>query len=204
MMTKNKCITYGIFALVIISTIIIAVCLQQKNDNAQILPTGEKLEGEDCRLDNECQSGVCNFIKQDWGQCAPVSCTTGSQTQGLSDISFFCNQNKQWQTIKNIGETCTFDYECIKRTGKDCPGCHPEDYLYSCKNQICVEEKLQNECEKQGLKRITSKQDADNNGDLSCFPSIAQRQEITVCAPCGNGVCDIELESKCNCPEDCK
>ena len=26
----------------------------------------------------------------------------------------------------------------------------------------------------------------------------------SICAPCGNGVCDEELENECNCPEDCK
>jgi len=26
----------------------------------------------------------------------------------------------------------------------------------------------------------------------------------SMCAPCGNGVCDSEVENKCNCPEDCK
>jgi len=32
---------------------------------------------------------------------------------------------------------------------------------------------------------------------------MAQRILRTVCAPCGNGVCDPD-ESVCNCPRDCK
>lgn len=203
-MTKNKYILYGIIVLIAFGIIFVAGCTRQTNNQNPTLPAGEKLEGEDCRSDNECASGVCNFIKQDWGQCTPVVCATGSQAQGLSGISFFCNQNNQWQKIKNIGQSCNFDHECFKQTGKNCPTCHPEDYKYYCKNNICVEEKQLNECEQQGLKRVTSKEDADSNRDGSCFPSMAQRVEITVCAPCGNGVCDDELESKCNCPEDCK
>jgi hypothetical protein len=27
---------------------------------------------------------------------------------------------------------------------------------------------------------------------------------LSICAPCGNGICDIEYEeNKCNCPDDC-
>ena len=72
------------------------------NQPQQILSTGEKLEGQDCRSDSECKSGVCNFIKQDWGTCAAVNCVAGSQAQGLSNISFFCNQNGNWQKIRNL------------------------------------------------------------------------------------------------------
>jgi len=202
-MIGNKNLFLGI--LIICAIAIIGVVLFVLNKPAPVtLPTGEKAEGQDCRSDIECKSGVCNFIKQDWGQCAAVICITGSQAQGISDISFFCSQNNKWQKIKNLGKKCNYDYECFRHTCKDSPGCHFEDYKYSCKNNACVEEKQQNACEKQGLKRITSKSDADSNGDGSCFPSMAQREEITVCAPCGNGVCDTELESKCNCPVDCK
>jgi hypothetical protein len=27
---------------------------------------------------------------------------------------------------------------------------------------------------------------------------------LSICTPCGNGICDTEYENKCNCPEDCK
>ena len=204
MMTKNRYPSYGIFVLSMVSVFFISGCIQQINNKDQTSLSGEKLEGQDCSADSECKSGVCNFIKQNMGNCVAVSCVPESQAQGISDISFFCDPNNQWQKIKGLGEKCDYDYECFRRTGKDCPTCHPEDYSYYCKNNICVEEEHSNECEKQGLKRITSKEDSDNNGDGSCFPTTAQRREITVCAPCGNSVCDTELESKCNCPQDCK
>src|SRR3989344_2324666 len=189
-------------AIVLVGVVVISGCAQTSNKNS--LTTGDKIEGQDCSADNQCKSGVCDFIKHDFGECASINCTVGSQAQGIKDISFYCDQNNQWEKIRTVGESCSYDYECFKKTGKDCPSCHPEDYKYFCKGNICAEEKQLDQCEKQGLKRITSKEDSDNNGDGSCFPSMAQRAEITVCAPCGNSVCDSVLESKCNCPEDCK
>jgi len=55
----------------------------------------------------------------------------------------------------------------------------------------------------QGLVRIVAKEDADMNRDGSCIVTLAQRELITVCAPCGDGTCDKDLESACNYPEDC-
>jgi len=170
-----------------------------------VTPASEgKSAGQDCGANSECASRVCNFMKQDIGRCAPLKCKTGQQASGLSDIAFFCGRDSKWQAIRQVGEKCSFNYECFKATGKDCPTCHPGDYKYYCKEGFCVAEKQLNACEEQGLKRIVSKEDADSQNDGSCVPSMAQRPEITVCAPCGNGVCDAELESKCNCPEDCK
>ena len=180
-------------------------CVQGPSGNSpdKSLSSDEaKTEGQICRSDSDCNSGVCDFIKQDFGTCAAVVCTHGTQAQSIADISFFCNQGRQWEKIKKIGDNCSYDYECFKRTGKDCPSCHPEDYQYYCKDHICVEESQLNECEQQGLKRITSKADADGT-DGPCPILIAQRPERTVCASCGNGICDTDLESKCNCPEDC-
>ncbi|MBS3158956.1 hypothetical protein J4206_06745 [Candidatus Woesearchaeota archaeon] len=202
---KKRNILFGI--LILVAIILISGCIEQANDrseNSRAAVTEPKQDGQDCNADSECSSGVCDFIKQDGGECAPSSCTPGSQAQGISDVTFFCNQDNQWQKIKNISESCTYDYECFRKTGKDCPSCHPEDYRYSCKNSVCAEEKLQDECEKRGLKRILTKEESDNNRDGTCYPSMAQRQLFTVCAPCGNKVCDTELESKCNCPEDCE
>lgn len=203
MMIESKCTIHGISALVVIS--VISVGCTYQIDESPALPTlltGGKLEGESCSLDSDCVSGVCDYIKQDWGRCAPVDCTTGAQAQGIADISFFCNQDGKWQRIKSVGENCDFDYECFRRTGKDCPTCYPEDYRYYCRD-ICIEEKQLNECEKQGLKRIL-RQDEYVILDEQCVESLEQRRLSTVCAPCGNGICDEELESECNCPEDCR
>ena len=203
MAAKDEHLLHRILAFWMLAVILIAGCMQGTDDEGTAFPPGGRPEGGDCRSDSECSSGVCDFIKQDWGRCAPVECTTGSQADGLSDVSFFCNRSGRWQEIRGVGEGCDFDYECFRRTGKDCPTCHLEDYRYYCRNGTCAEEMLPNECELMGLKRITSKEDADASGDGSCEPTMAQRTETTVCAPCGNGLCDSEMESKCNCPEDC-
>ena len=174
---------------ILLMGVIIAGCVQQDNQS------GEK----DCRSDSECTSGVCDFIKHDFGNCAPVVCDTGSQAHGINDISFFCNQSGEWQKIKNLGESCDFDYECFRETTKDCPTCH-NDYSYSCKNNTCTAEKQLNECEQQGLKRILR----NDQYFGECIESMAQMTLPTVCAPCGDGVCNAEIETGCNCPEDCQ
>lgn len=71
-----------------------------------------------------------------------------------------------------------------------------------CKNNVCTQEIAQDECEAQGLKRILDKNEYDVY-DGRCIESFAQRALNTVCAPCGNGVCEENLESECNCREDC-
>jgi len=158
---------------------------------------------QDCRSDGDCRSGVYNFIKQDYGICASSTCTPGSVIQGISNTSFFCNQSNRWERTRSFCEPCSEDWECTARTCKDAPGCHPGDYRTSCKNGTCTEESRVNECEMQGLVRIVAKEDADMNRDGSCIVTLAQRELITVCAPCGDGTCDKDLESACNCPEDC-
>lgn len=166
-----------------------------------IFPAGTSSELSNCSSDFECASGVCDFFKMDLGKCASTNCSAGEQAQGLSDVAFYCDENAKWNAIKAIGSTCLHDYECFKRTCKDSPSCNSGDYLYYCKESVCVEETQQNECERQGLKRIVKK---DEYVDLdSCIETLAQRQILTTCSACGNGVCDEELEFKCNCPEDC-
>jgi len=163
-----------------------------------------KTQGQDCYADTDCQSGICNFIKENFGQCQPAQCATGDQTIGVSgQTTYYCDHNNQWQKIRQFGETCNNDYECVKITCKDNPGCHPGDFKYYCKDNKCAAEQQQNECVKQGLVRINEKE-AFTRNDGSCVEVfIEQREEPTVCAPCGNGVCDTELENKCNCPADC-
>jgi hypothetical protein len=160
-----------------------------------------KSGGQDCQADSECISGVCNFIKENFGVCQAAQCLTSDQAVGINArTTFYCDQNNQWQKIKHVGETCNHDYECEIYTCKDNPGCHPEDYRYYCKDKKCVAEKQPDECELKGLKRIITEY-LDLN---TCTESIAQHEIGTACAPCGNGKCDSEVENKCNCPADCK
>lgn len=39
------------------------------------------------------------------------------------------------------------------------------------------------------------------NGDGECD---YKSNSVPYCMPCGNGICQPNLENKCNCPEDCK
>ena len=201
---KNKYYISGFIFLALFLAIFTVACTKQNSQQKVALPRGDTLEGQDCNADVECQSGVCDFIKQDWGKCAPVNCAVGTQAQGISDIAFFCNQNNEWQLIKKIGENCANDYECFKAMCKDNPGCHPGDYRYYCKNNVCAAERQLNECEVQGLQRVSAKEAVTNSSTGECQIFIEQREEPTVCAPCGNGICEADLESKCNCPADCE
>lgn len=169
--------------------------------DGSVLSFGGSSEASNCSSNFECASGVCDFFKQDLGKCAPLNCSAGDQAQGLSDVAFYCDEAGKWKAIKAISASCSHDYECFKKTCKDSPLCNAGDYLYYCKNSVCVEEQQANECERQGLKRIVRKEeylDLD-----ACIETLAQRAILTTCSACGDGVCDEELEFKCNCPEDC-
>lgn len=52
-----------------------------------------------------------------------------------------------------------------------------------------------------GLKAIGEKTDEELIQKGGCA-LISGGQSI--CAPCGNGICDTEYEDKCNCYKDCK
>ena len=155
-----------------------------------------------CQTDNECSSGVCNFIKQDSGECMPGQCSTGEQAIGINgQTSFYCDHNNQWQKVKKFGEYCDYDYECLIITCKDNPGCHPGEFKYYCKNNECVAQQQPDPCQIQGLVRIIQKDEYFDKD--KCIETFAQREIQTVCAPCGNGICDTDMENNCNCPSDC-
>lgn len=203
---KNK---FFILSIVIaIAFLVLAGCGQIKstdnnNSNSNTnLPPNLKAKGEDCQADSDCQSQVCNFIKQDMGQCLDGQCTTSDQAVALNgQISHYCDQNNQWQLVRKIGEQCQFDYQCLKQTCKDNPNCHPGLIKYYCKNEICVAEEEKDECTRQGLKRIIDK--AEFIDQANCTETLEQREIKTVCSPCGDGFCNAGLESPCNCRIDC-
>ncbi len=151
----------------------------------------------DCRSDADCQSGVCNLMKADNGVCAAEPCIPGERT---TTNHFFCNIEKEWQQSKLPGDSCTYDYECFRQSCFMNPSCELADIpAVTCTDNVCVSEFQLNECEQQGMKKILQK----DQFNADCFESLAQRVLPTVCAPCGNGICD-DVESRCNCPEDCK
>jgi len=53
-----------------------------------------------------------------------------------------------------------------------------------------------------GLKNIAEKQSIIEKDSDVCSQSTGVSYNL--CSPCGNGVCDLRYEDKCNCPEDCK
>lgn len=181
--------------LLALLAVVVFGCTKQIKDNKSNGTIGYKLEMKDCQNHNECKSGVCDHYKQDYGKCAAFSCATGEKSD---NNNFFCNKEGIWERSKKKGEKCTDNFECYQPTCFMIPSCDMTDIPRTkafCKNNICVHEAGQDKCEAQGLKRILKKEDCN---------SMAQRILFTVCAPCGNGICDKELESKCNCPEDCK
>lgn len=176
------------YTLLLLTVLVILSSCTQNIQNDEVNP---------CSTDSDCPSGVCNLIKADQGECATTTCTPGDRT---STNHFFCNSSKEWQPSKQPGESCTEDYECFRQSCFMNPTCGLADIpAVSCKDNVCASEIRPNECEQQGLKKILRKDQFNEQ----CFESIAQRVLPTVCAPCGNNVCETELESKCNCPEDC-
>ncbi len=172
----------------IVALLILSSCTQQNASNDTV---------NACTTDTDCPSGVCNPLKADQGECAPITCTPGDRT---STNHFFCNSSEEWQPSKAPGQPCKEDYECFRQSCFMNPMCELSDIpAVSCKNSVCTAQIHENECEQQGLKKILRKDQFNEQ----CFESIAQRVLPTVCAPCGNNVCETELESKCNCPEDC-
>lgn len=159
--------------------------------------------GSVCGSHKGCRSGVCNHQKADFGSCASEVCSLGEKTD---NNNFFCRDNK-WYPSKRSGESCSDDFECFKQTCFMIPDCQLTDIPRTkafCKNNVCVQEVEKDECELQGLKRVLRKDQFMGQEQGECFESVAQMVLPTICAPCGNGVCDAELESVCNCPEDCK
>ena len=164
-------------------------------------PVSQKTsDGLYCNHNSDCPSGVCNPLKADYGTCAIEPCVSGERTR---TNDFFCNAHGQWQPSKQAGESCTTDSECYKPTCFMNPSCELTDIPYttvSCRNGSCTSE-IVSDCPP-GFKRILEKDQYWTNG-TSCFESMAQMVLPTVCAPCGNGVCDNTTESACNCPRDC-
>ena len=167
-------------------------------------PPGPREDGADCSSHNQCRSGVCDHIKMDMGRCATERCVSGDRAD---NNHFFCNMAGRWQKSKLPEDNCVADLECFQPTCFMIPTCDITDIPQtraSCKNNVCVHSVGRNECEMQGMVKVLAKDEYLQGEDGTCMESMAQRILQTVCAPCGNGVCDSEVESACNCPQDCK
>jgi len=57
-----------------------------------------------------------------------------------------------------------------------------------------------------GIGRSVPASDSETIGDLSSASDICISiiGGWSICAPCGDGICDSVLENRCNCPEDCE
>lgn len=162
-----------------------------------------KAAGEDCREHAECTSNACDHYKADMGRCAASPCTPGDRTD---NNNLFCNGASAWETSIKDGEACEADYQCFEPTCFMVPTCQLTDIPRTralCRDGRCVLEVGGDGCGPEGGVRVLRKDQYSVAEDGTCMESMAQMELPTVCAPCGNGVCDEELESPCNCPEDC-
>jgi hypothetical protein len=137
------------------------------------------------------------------GRCVKSPCTPGERTD---NNNLFCNGASAWEVSIKDGEACEADYQCFEPTCFMVPTCQLTDIPRTralCRDGRCVLEVSGDGCGPEGGKRVLRKDQYSVLEDGSCMESMAQMELPTVCAPCGNGVCDEELESACNCPEDC-
>jgi len=102
----------------------------------------------------------------------------------LSHTSYFCNQSGDWEKTRQNGDKCNESFEFAAVICKDAPGCHPGDYRTICLNNTCMTKETPDPCLAKGIIRIITKQDADISGDETCIESLAQREIMTICAPC--------------------
>ncbi|MBI4439438.1 hypothetical protein HY638_00530 [Candidatus Woesearchaeota archaeon] len=162
------------------------------------------LNSGECNDNKDCDSGVCNHVKADLGMCEGASCTPGTTTD---NNNFFCSEKGAWEPSKKEGEYCTSDYECYQPTCFMKPDCEitpiPRTRA-ACRYNACVYQVEDDSCAKEGLKRVLAKDQFTINLFGNCVESSEQAVLSSICAPCGNNVCDNETESECNCPEDCK
>lgn len=165
---------------------------------------GRLKAGEACRMHKACLSGVCSRYKKDYGNCAPARCTPGDKTD---NNNFYCARGGTWRPSKRAGRPCSRDYQCYKPTCFMRPGCAMSDVsrtMAICDDGVCVRRVARDECERRGLKRVLRKDQFFRSTDGRCRQSLAQMELPTLCAPCGNGVCDRDVENECNCPRDCR
>lgn len=87
-------------------------------------------------------------------------------------------------SCKNIGEASTSNFD--ERTGKIDPNIAPSE---CCPGLIAIQVKDTSRTPSQSQKGICGISIGGNN---------------SVCAPCGNGICDSSVEDYCNCAVDCK
>lgn len=162
-----------------------------------------KTDKTPCVAHEECRSRVCDHIKAEMGICAPSTCLVGSRSD---NNHFFCGDDARWLPSKEEGEPCAHDFECFEPTCFMNPNCEQSTVSrthVACRDGVCVRWVDQDPCEASGMVRVLAKEEMVVTDDGRCAQSLEQRALRTVCAPCGNGTCERELESRCNCPEDC-
>lgn len=76
---------------------------------------------ESCGKDSDCESGVCNCIKQDSKVCEPVNCTPGDVATDCAGIVVKrCSQDASWAGVENGEQTCKDNPACD--LNKPCAG----------------------------------------------------------------------------------
>jgi hypothetical protein len=68
--------------------------------------------GADCRGHGDCASGICDYIKQDMGRCAPSACQAGQRTVAMDgSVEYVCN-NSVWVRPAEHIQTCKDNPYC--------------------------------------------------------------------------------------------
>lgn len=123
----NKKIPLAIVALVIVvAALYVLTSMQTQTTSPEcgdnFCASGETLENcpDDCAEDDEdtlcrdnadCKSGVCNFIKQDFGECGAVDCEDGDEALGIDgQVKFEC-QERIWVEVEG-DQTCKDNPMC--------------------------------------------------------------------------------------------
>ncbi|MBU0530848.1 MAG: hypothetical protein KKC05_04195 [Nanoarchaeota archaeon] len=143
----------------------------------------------------EGSEGTVPFLKEWWcenetARSIIYTCPLGCVNETCrSDNSTYCGNG-----ICEEGEVCSEDCGVSNITGEECK-VHGQIPNYTqggdMSSQCCP-----------GLKHLVQKHTYYDN----CTYMFDQYgvEYVGICISCGNGICDEEYESTCNCPDDCK
>jgi hypothetical protein len=170
--------------------------------------------------DNNCGVGEnrCN-CPQD---CDPAGCVTEGDTMFPNDGNKCCaGLNPEWNYEINDDKECEsiqgengHQLICVKcrngicGTGENGCNCPQDCKDFKCKGhgEIPLYTSPYDDMSIQccdGLLHGVQK-DAYDDDCVNLFEKHGGAGYFGICLSCGDGVCDEEVESKCNCPEDCE
>lgn len=170
-------------------------------------PIKPVIDSQECRAHDECASRVCDYYKQDMGNCAPLDCTPG-QTAAYGE--YLCDDNGGWVKTGTTDPCannpfCGLKLPCddglVRVLEKDQygPGC-VETMAQVVLPTICVA-CGDGVCDKK--ESICNCPDDCAVGDQRCATFSRDGEEIGKCATCGDNICD-EFEKCVPSNVDCR